>query len=238
MRGAGLVVISVLCGFFVDWVFRHIGNRAAIRAARKRVYARLLEFRLFADEPRLVLRAQWALLTDNLRLLRLVLVPGLIAAVPLAWIALQLESAYGYDPLAVGEAAVVTAQMDGDITADDLRSGLQASPGLTVETPPVRVFEDRQICWRIRAAKPSEGTLSVTLRGNTIEKSVAAGVRPIFVSQRRESSLFQHLLHPLESRISAPGVQWIEVDYPQKYWWIFWWLAFTTVSALAFGRYA
>jgi hypothetical protein len=77
---------------------------------------------------------------------------------------------------------------------------LQAPPGIAVETPPVRVFAERQISWRIRALRPVRGELRLVLRGRAIEKNIVAGERS--------------LLHPKESRLPAGEVAWVKVDYP------------------------
>ena len=235
---ASLVLISAACGLAAAWVFRHATDRTAVRIARKRVYARLLEFRLFADEPLLIFRAQLALVGENARLFTLLLPATLISGIPLAWIVLQLDAVYGYRPLTVGQAATVTAQLDSGIQSGDAHSSLETPPGILVETPPVRDFEDRQISWRIRAIRPASGLLKLTLRGHTIEKNLSAGDRTIFLSQRRTHSLFQYFLHPEEPRIQTPAVVWIAVDYPKTDAWIGWFLAISSASALVFGRYA
>jgi hypothetical protein len=53
-----LGLISLLAGVVMLWVFRRVSNQGAIRVAKKRLQAHLYELRLFADEPRLVWRAQ------------------------------------------------------------------------------------------------------------------------------------------------------------------------------------
>jgi hypothetical protein len=230
MMAVSLVLISVACGLGVAWIFHRTSDRTAVQVARKRVYAHLLEFRLFADDPRLIFRAQLALIAENARLFRLLLPPLLISAVPLAWIALQLDAVYGSRPLPVGRAAVVTAQLEKDAVLS-----LDGPPEISVETPPVRDSNDPQ---RIRPTQAVRGSLRLTLQSNTIQKTVSAGDRTVFLSRRRVRSLVQFLLHPEESRIQTPGVAWVEVDYPKSESWILWFLAISTASALTFGRYA
>jgi hypothetical protein len=81
--------------------------------------------------------------------------------------------------------------MEGDDTLS-----LDAPRGISVETPPVRDFNDRQTNWRIRAIEPVRGSLRLTSRGYTIEKIVAAGDRTVFLVSGRVRSLFQFLLPP------------------------------------------
>jgi hypothetical protein len=175
-------------------------GRAAVRAAGKRLQADLLEMRLYSSEPALMWSAQKALLRDNVRWLALMLPPALVLALPLAWLFVQLDSIYGRSPLAVGAPAVVTVQLERAIEPVDAAATLQAPPGIAVETPPVRVFAERQISWRIRALRPVRGELRLVLRGRAIEKNIVAGERS--------------LLHPKESRLPAGEVAWVKVDYP------------------------
>ena len=60
-----------LSGLLAIVVFRACSDQDAIRRASNRLMAHLMEFRLFIDEPALIIRAQRDLLIDNWRLLRL-----------------------------------------------------------------------------------------------------------------------------------------------------------------------
>src|SRR5690348_2598945 len=139
-------------------VFRAFSNQDAIRRASNRLVAHLMEFRLFIDEPALILRAQRDLLIENGRLLRLVFVPSLILAVLFFILIPQLDSFYGRAPLEPGEPAVVTVEMK-DGVANASRLTLKAPPAISVETPPVHVPRLHQISWRIRSHAGVSGKL-------------------------------------------------------------------------------
>jgi hypothetical protein len=205
----------------------------ALRATLRQIHARFLEFRLFFDEPRLIWRAQKALLGANVHVCALLLRPTLILALPMAWLMMQLDAVYGTAPLRVGEPAVVTAQL-----TDSQHWLLEAPAGIAVEMPPLNIARDRQIAWRIRPLRPVTGLLRFTLRGVTLTKAIAAGSRSTFLLRRRERSLSAFLMHPEEPRLPAAGVAWLEVDYPEpSRWWMVWFLAVSTASALVFARW-
>ena len=134
-------------------------NRAAVRAAGKRLQADLLEMRLYSSEPALMWAAQKALVRDNVRWLALLLPPALVLGLPLAWLFVQLDGIYGRSPLPVGGDAVVTVQLKRALEPADAAATLQAPPGIAVESPPVRIIARRQISWRIRALRPVRGEL-------------------------------------------------------------------------------
>src|SRR5215831_18996222 len=89
--GVGLVIISLLAGVLMLLVFRAASNPRAIRKAKRRVGAHLLESRLFGDEPRIVLRAQYRLLVANARYIGTVIVPCFAVAIPFILVFPHLE---------------------------------------------------------------------------------------------------------------------------------------------------
>jgi hypothetical protein len=187
---------------------------SALLPVFRHIQARFLEFRLFFDEPALIWKAQTALIRANLRFCFLLLRPVLILALPITWLMLQM----GAMPLRVGEAAVVTAKSRADLA-------LIAPPGIVVETEPIH-FQGLQY-WRIRPVRAVSGVLRFSANGVTLTKSIVAGDRPTFLLSRREHCFFGN----------APGVQWLEIDYPEaSRWWIVWFLAASTAGAWPFVK--
>jgi len=184
------------------------------------MHAHLLEFRLFFDEPGLVWRAQVDLLRDNARLVRQLLVPTLLLGLPMTWLFLQLEAVYGHRNFHPGEAGIVTAQLSRPIETTD-RFDLQSTPGIAVETPPIRVFHQNQVSWRIRAASDVQAAVDLTMNGRTIRKSVAAVI-----------------LSPTEElRLPEGDIAWVKINYPEAHrGWSLWFLAVATASALLSTR--
>jgi hypothetical protein len=136
-----LIPISLLAGILSAILVRWTGNRRAIRLAVNQILAHVLEFRLFLDEPAVILRAQWDLLRANGRLLRLMLIPGLILLIPSAILLHLLDARFGSGPLKRGEPIVVSARHSVQ---------LAMPTGIVIESPPLRTGED--FSWRIRAS--------------------------------------------------------------------------------------
>jgi hypothetical protein len=231
-----LAIVAILTGVLTTFVIRRIADVAALRTVRKRIYAHLLEFRLFFDEPLLVWQAQVSLLRDNARLLRLLLPSALLLGLPMAWLVLQLDDVYGFRPLRPGEAALVTAQLTRPIETTD-RFDLHSAGGITVETPPVR--HDNQVSWRIRPANEARAALSLKINSRIIRKTVSTGDAPQLLSPRRTRSLEEFLLHPAEPRLPDGDLAWVEVDYPvASTTWLIWFLIISTAAALLSARFS
>ena len=205
----GLAIIGALAGVLSMWVFRRIADRQAIHESVNRIQAYLLEFWLFVDDPSLIWKSWRGLLAANARLLRLLLVPILVLSPPMLPLYYCLDASFGHLPIAVGRPALVTLQLNQNLDAL-----LTAPEGIVVETPPIQVFSERQVSWRIRPSGPLSGMLQCTVAGRSIEKNVAAGPGFRFLSLRRVSRALDLLRYPTEAPLQSGPVDWIEVSYP------------------------
>jgi hypothetical protein len=215
MIPASLAALSAIWGVLASLVFRRFTNRHAVRAIISQIYARLLEIRLYSEEPSLVWRAQKALIVANLRFLALIAPAVVMMAIPFALLYPLFDAIYGNTPLEVGRPATVT------FTTAELSATLQTPPGIIVETPPVKDPADRQVSWRVLALSPTRGILRVTLPdGAARTRTIAAGNRTLAPNRRSESSL--------------------EIDYPQadiaiaglSCPWLVWFLLFSAASGI------
>ncbi len=232
---ATLAPISVLAGIGILLVFRHTSDAAAVRRAKGVAQAHLLEFRLFMEDPVLVLRAQRDLIAANLRFLRLMLRPFLWMLVPMGVLLAFLEAFYGHAPLRVGDGAILTVQVRN--AAAPL--SLQAPPEIVVETPPVHVLAESQVSWRIRPRRAVTTELRIVDDGRAVTKRVSAGRGMHLLSERR-GSLLSLLIYPTELPLSGDEIAWIEIRYPPAtilhLHWLIWFLGISAITALALRR--
>jgi hypothetical protein len=230
-----LIPISALSGLLAIVVFRACSDQDAIRRASNRLMAHLMEFRLFIDEPALIIRAQRDLLIDNWRLLRLLFRPSLILAVPFFVLIPQLDSLYGRAPLELGKPAVVTVQ-----TSTGLEPGsslrLKAPAAIAVETAGVHVARLRQISWRITSHRDGSEDLEVIGPSQVVTKTIASGRGVHRISAQRTSSIGAFLLDPIEAPISDPVIRSIRIEYPSAtifhLHWLVWFSVISSVAAL------
>ncbi|HVX66071.1 MAG TPA: hypothetical protein VHA11_05705 [Bryobacteraceae bacterium] len=240
----GLAVLSVLAGVGMLWLFARTSNQVAIRRAKRRVSAHLMELRLFADEPALMFRAQAQLLTANARYLALMLVPALAIAVPMLVLLVRLDAYYGRAPLPVGSQALVTLETRNALDAASPAPLLRAPEGIAVETPGVRALAERQVSWRIRALGPVSGELRIVLPEGAVEKRIESGSGQRFVPGRRASSPLAALWYPDEPLLRHTPVDWIDIDYPPaeidflglRWHWLIWFTLISMLTALALKK--
>jgi len=159
-----LALVSAIYGAVAVLIFRRFTERESIRQSVNRILAHMMELGLFLDSPGLVFRAQWDLLRENARLLRLVILPGAILALLFVFLYPAMDAICGHAPLPVGEASVVTIQMKGAMIPVEL----QAPLGMAVETPGVRSIHDRQISWRVRPLRETSGDLRFHIENRVV----------------------------------------------------------------------
>jgi hypothetical protein len=240
----GLLLISAAFGLVAAIVMRTSLDNVGIRKIKRQIYACLYEMRLFEDDPALVLRAQGALLRHNVTYVKLMGRPLLILALPATLLMVHMEAFFGRAPLEVGREAVVTVQYRTPLDLSAAPPRLVVPDGIQVETPAVRVAHEGQVSWRIRPVREVSGSLRVMLNGGSVEKRVTAGSTLGEVSDRRVSSLYASVWHPVEPRFDDPDLEYIEVRYPSRdfalfgvRWnWAIWFLLSSTLFVLLLKR--
>ena len=139
------ILTPLIYGVIAAFIFRSTTNPQRLRQTTNQILARILEFRLFVDEPSLIWRAQIGALKANLVLLGQIALPTLLMAAIFALIYPTLSRG----PLPIGEATVLTAHTD-------------AAPhieGIAIETPGVRIPATGEVSWRIRSTAAKIGPL-------------------------------------------------------------------------------
>lgn len=206
----GILAASVIGAVVALLAIRRWSDQQALARAKSSAQAHLLEFRLFLDDPPVLLRSQVALLADNLRIMRLLLKPLLVAALPMVLIFWQLDALYGRAPLRVGEAAIVSTP--------DRQPELQVPTGIAVETKPLHIQATGETVWRIRPGRE----MSSILRAGSVQTKVVAGKGVAYLPQ------------PLTGR--GP----IDIAYPRATvlgWpWLAWFLILSTLAAFLLRR--
>src|SRR6185436_20005885 len=92
----GLVVVSLSISIGMLLVYKATSAQTDLDAVKRRIHACLFEIRLFNDDLRAILHAQFEILRHNFTYLRLSFVPMLWMFVPLTLVFFQLESHYAY----------------------------------------------------------------------------------------------------------------------------------------------
>lgn len=236
-----LLIFSLVTGIIMLLIYRYTSNQKGIKETKNRIKAHLLEIRLFKDDLGILLSAQKNILRYNLTYMKHAVKPMLFMIIPVLLILIQLEGWFGRKPLDIGESAIVSVKLaDNDVdTLSNISLGLDK--GLVVETPPLRIPEEREVSWRIRATEAGEHNLVFNLDGRKFQKGVTVSdgqlnrVTPVVAS-----GFWDTFLNPGEKPLEkSSSVKRIEINYPSRdigiLGWDIHWLVVFFVLSIVFG---
>jgi uncharacterized membrane protein (DUF106 family) len=213
----GLVAVSLLTALLMLEVYKLTSNQTAIRRAKDRIKAHLLEMRLYKDNMRVTLGAQGAILKANLAYMAANLKPLAVMIVPLVLILAQLSVWYDRAPLRAGEETLIKVRFDPVVDPLALDLSLETPPGIEITAPVVRIADEHEAAWRIKAVAPGAGRLTVRIGRLSVEKTIAVGAAaPARVSAlATRGSFWKRVLYPGEAPLPAETpVRSVEVLYP------------------------
>jgi hypothetical protein len=199
-------------------VFRFVSNQDAIRTQKDRIKAYLLELLLYKDDLRVTLSAQRHIFGHSMRYMGYALLPMAVMILPFILIMVQIESRFAFQGLEPGDSVILAVTVDKQqqrVKQTDYQ--LELPPGLSVETPAVRVPATGEVVWRIRADEPGDYTAIIRADDDTIEKHIMVGeqLTRLAPSVYRADD-FRTLGFPAEPALAAgqPLVS-ISMDYPR-----------------------
>lgn len=216
-----VVAVGALSGTLSVMFLRRWSDGAKLRVCINLIWAHLLEFQLFADEPRLLLGAQRDLFIANWRMLRLMLIPSLVLALPFVILLAGLDAVFGRAPLHDGEATVVTARFSrSPLPSDSVR--IEPPPGVLIDTPSVTVPTNFEVSWRVSTNRPVSGDLLIRYAGQVFHKSISSSSGLQWLSERR-----------FGMPLSRNAMRFIEVRYPSATVLHLHWLVWFSVASMA-----
>ena len=212
-----ICVLALPVTAFALLIFRLVSNQDAIRDAKDKIKAHLLELRLFQDDLAVAVRTQGQIFRYSFVYLRAALLPAAVMFIPVLLIIFQVEARYAWRSLQPGGSAILTATFDDEIAVDELQVNLSLPAQLVQETPALRITETNQILWRIRAIEPGVYLVKGAIGTQEFERRIVAGVPDVSLSPavHRSTDLYT-LTAPTEPALeSNVGVAAIELAYPR-----------------------
>jgi len=213
----GLVVVSVITASGMLLVFKVTSNQEGVQKVKRQISAGVFEIRLFNDDPRSVLRAQWDILRHTVRYLRLNLVPLAWMIVPLVLVIIHLQFHYGYEGLEVDRATIVKVKLTDSFAQPEPDLSLEHSPGIRVESPMLWIPTEREADWRVSATEPGKHELHVRVGDTVLEKSLRVSESIVRRSPIRPSGFWGQVVYPVEAPLRSDGpVESIAIAYPER----------------------
>ncbi len=237
---AALVGLSLLTGVGMAFVFKWTSNEKSIRAAKQRLKARILEMRIYQDDPVLIVRAFGGTLFSNVRYIGALMRPMAVLIVPIIIVFMQMDERFSRAPLSEGTTTVLSVQLAKDVDPFETPVALAVGQGLVQDSRPVRIGETNTVSWRLRVADPGTHDVTLTTANRSYEFTVVAAESYRMIGrERRASSWVEPLLHPAlpampaRSPFARVAVDYPAASYPFFFWDTHWIVVFLFYSFLA-----
>lgn len=238
-----LVVLSLLTGVLMAFVFKWTSNPRAIKTAKDRLKARILEMRIYQDDPLLILRAFGGTLKSNGVYLSKLLRPVIFLVPPVMIVFMQMDARYSHRPLSEGSQTILSVTLADGTDPYTTPITLETPPGVVAETKPVRVAGPPEVDWRLRITEAGTHTIAVKVAGEAYTFPLVAGpaYRMIGAARHRDG-LMEPLLHPAlpaipdQAPIAGVSLRYPSASYPLLAWnvhWIVVFLAYSLIAAIA-----
>lgn len=213
----GIIVLGIITGVVLVWLFGKISNQRAIGTLKSRVKGHLLEMWIFRQSSRAMFRAQYRLVKYGLKYLAVCLASFAPLMVPMALIMIQMQARYGYEPLRPSQSAILRIVYNRPVSLESMDAALEVPEGITVETPPLRIPESREVVFRIRADTEGRHALGVKTQGEVKTKTISVGDTGQPISPQRSIHLGQRLIYPAEPGLRSQWLSSIELEYPSRF---------------------
>jgi hypothetical protein len=211
-----VVVLALPAALFALAVYKLVSRQQAIRDAKEKIIAHLLELRLFRDDMRVLLRAEGRVFLSIGRYLGYSLVPMAVMLPVFLLMLIQIESRFAFRGLAPDEQALVTVGVVSDRPISHLPARLDAGDGLRVATPALRADASREIYWRIRAVSAGTHALKIHVGNEQADRIVTADVDDGAMTTAYRANDVRTLLDPFATALPSSGpVATLAIDYPR-----------------------
>jgi uncharacterized membrane protein (DUF106 family) len=212
----GLILVSILTGTVMLFLFKLTSNQEAMKEIKTKISAYFLELRLYKEDASVVMASQRRILRANMGYMKLAILPALVMFVPVVLIMVQLNLRYAQEGFRPGDAALVKVKVEQG--TDVLRGNMNISTtdGVEKASPVVRIPALGEADWKIRLT--NSGVHDLTLKTPTGEVTL-----PVFATDRlipkyatfRKGSFLETILNPGAPRIpNDMAVKSIEIGYP------------------------
>ena len=210
-----VVVLALPGALFALWIYKMVSNQAAIRDAKDKIIAYLLELRLYRDDLRVLLRAEGRVFANIGRYLAHSLLPMVLMLPVFLLLLIQIESRFAFRGLTADEEALVTVGVASDQPVSRLPVKLDAGSGLRVATPALRADASGEIYWRVQSVAP--GSHSMKLRiGDEQADHIISGEGSAAMTMAYRASDMRTLLYPRAAALPSNGpVRTLAIDYPR-----------------------
>jgi hypothetical protein len=211
-----VVVLALPGALFALAIYKLVSRQDAIRDAKDKILAHLLELRLFRDDLRVLLRAEGRVFLNIGRYLGHSLLPMAVMLPVFLLMLIQIESRFAFRGLAPREQALVTVAVASDQPVSRMPVRLDVGDGLRVATPALRADASGEIYWRVRAVTAGPHDLRLSVDGEKADRIVSVDAASPVMTMAYRGNDVRTLLYPFAGPLPSSGpVATLAIEYPR-----------------------
>jgi len=213
-----MLVVSLLTGILMIFVYKLTSNQAGILRTKNLIKAHLLELRLYKDSMSTSFKSYGSILWCNAKYIGHALRPLAVMIIPILLILIQLGAWFGNRSLHEGEQFLLKVKLAEGRNPVQTNLEVVLSSAYEVETPALRIEEEREMDWRLRAKTSGLHEIVFSLDGKKIAKTLAVGQRPLtrLSILKPGPSFWDVAFNPSEPALAKDlPIKSVEVAYPE-----------------------
>jgi hypothetical protein len=220
-----LVALSLLTGIGMAYVFKLTSNQKRIKVAKDRFKARVLEMRIYQDDPVLILSGFFGAMKMNLFYLSTVLKPFFILILPVVIVFMQMDERFSRYNLDKGETTLLTVTLKEGFDPISADVSLACGDGVVEDSKPVRIRDSREIDWRLRVVDAGAHEMTLSAGDHSYSFPLVADPAYRMIGHTKSASSFiEPLLHPALPPTPKDGpFQRVAIHYPGRSYSLFGW---------------
>lgn len=154
-----LIILSAISAYVFLIIFKITSNQEKIKHYKNKIYAHILQIRLFKDYPRIISISVLKIFLYNGIYLRYAFIPVVFILFPVLIISIQINNRYGYQPIQEDQSFIISVKLDTELVEDIPgiieRIEYSTSKNVTIDTPPLRILSEATLY--LRAKRISSG---------------------------------------------------------------------------------
>lgn len=215
----GIVFLALLTAIFILLIYKFASNQKAIKTLKKRIQGHFLGIYLSRDDAGQILKTQAKLLGSILRYLGHSVRPLLVIIIPVLLLCVQMQLRYGYRKLKPGDEVTVSLKLASEALLLQSKIELETPPGVSLQTPPLRIGALNEVDWRIKVLEEGNHQLKFSVNGRTITKilpTAPPSIERIYPETER-ASFASIIKYPGEKLLKKAGpVLSLRINYPAR----------------------
>ncbi|GAK54932.1 hypothetical protein U27_01763 [Candidatus Vecturithrix granuli] len=226
-----IVLLSLLSAVIFLLIFKKTSNQKKIKYHKNKIFGYVLQIPLYKDRFGVLFSSIGQILKHNALYVLHTLASLIFIIIPLIFIMVQINNRCGYAPLAQGQDFLIQVTLNDTADQATLEGvSCELSPGIVLETPALRVEDEKQVFWRARVVDGSpENTSSIRiqLEGHSpvIEKYLATAYnQQRFSPEKKQPSFWNRIFYnaegylPADTPVTEISTEYARAGYPFLFW--------------------